>query len=182
MKKIITILVILLHTVIFADTGVEFPDYHIHNNITLHRTGVAELNYRNIIRAYTGAFYLEEGVSSSRALNNVPRRLDIEYHLPIKARDFAFATRFLIKRNVSRERFEELSGSLDEFVKLYEGVEEGDRYSLVFIPGEGTELFLNGRSLGTVSDSSGISRELFSLWIGSQPIDNDFKYKILGMR
>lgn len=180
--KTLLVSILFLQTLLFADLENNFPKSHIHENILLHRTGVAELNYKNIIRAYTGAFYIEKGVSPSMALGDVPKRLDIEYHLPIKARDFAFATRFLIKRNVGSERYAELEDSLAEFVELYEGVEDGDRYSLLYLPGRGTELFLNGRSLGLVNDSSNLSRELFSLWIGSKPIDIAFKYEILGMR
>jgi hypothetical protein len=181
MKKIL-LAMIAVPSLLIATTSIEFPERITYKNYSLVQTGVAELSYQNFIRAYTGAFYMEESTPVSSALNPVPKKLIIEYHLPIRAKDFAWATEFLVKRNVSKERFSELKSSLDELGRLYEAVDSGDRYSLVYLPGEGTELLLNNKSLGILDDTSGISRELFSLWIGTKPIDVKFKNEILGMK
>ena len=44
-------------------SGVKFPASYTHENRNLTLRGYAVLNYMYIIKAYAGAFYLEEGKS-----------------------------------------------------------------------------------------------------------------------
>jgi len=60
-------------------------------------------------------------------------------------------------------------------------METGDRYSLTYIPGKGTELALNGEHKGTIEGSE-FAAALFSIWLGNKPIDKTFKKQILGLK
>jgi hypothetical protein len=62
---------------------------------------------------------------------------------------------------------------------LYVDVQPGDRYSLTYIPGRGTELALNGEPRGVIEGAE-FAAALFSIWIGREPIDKSFKNQILG--
>ena len=57
----------------------------------------------------------------------------------------------------------------------------GDRYSLTYIPGKGTTLSLNGVPKGTV-DGADFAAALFSIWLGPNPIDSNFKQALLGKK
>ncbi|MCG8642734.1 MAG: chalcone isomerase family protein [Desulfobacterales bacterium] len=145
----------------------------------LHIKGVALLRYLIFIKAYTGAFYLPQGVDGSRALDEIPRYLVLEYRVAISAQDFADATYQKIKESVSSEEFQRIEPQINAINRLYLDVDPGDRYALTYIPGRGTQLSLNGTPLGTVEGPE-FSRALFSIWIGDNPIDGYFRDRLLG--
>jgi hypothetical protein len=58
-------------------------------------------------------------------------------------------------------------------------VEPGDRYALTYIPGMGTELSLNGEAKGTIQGAD-FAAAIFSIWLGTKPIDKGLKRQLLG--
>jgi chalcone isomerase-like protein len=64
---------------------------------------------------------------------------------------------------------------------LYVDVKPGDRYSLTYVPGQGTKLRLNGVERGTI-EGADFAAAIFSIWLGAKPMDNKFKRSLLGMR
>ena len=87
----------------------------------------------------------------------------------------------MIAKNVDKATFQRLEAKIEIHSKMYEDVKPGDRYSLTYIPGKGTELALNGESKGTVQGSE-FAAALFSIWLGNKPIDKSFKKQILGLK
>ena len=53
-----------------------------------------------------------------------------------------------IRRNVDPMTFERLREPIAQMNALYEDVQPGDRYALTYVPGVGTVLALNDRTLG----------------------------------
>lgn len=141
--------------------------------------GYGLLRYMVFIKAYVAAFYLPEGIRSEEALGDVPKHLEIEYFHPIVAQDFAKATSASIARNVSLTAFQRLQPKIDEFNRFYRDIAPGDRYALTYVPGRGTTLSWNGRPLGTMEGSE-FSAELFSIWLGANPLDRNLKDLLLG--
>ena len=62
-----------------------------------------------------------------------------------------------------------------------EDVKPGDRYSLTYIAGIGTELALNGKPKGTIEGLE-LAAALFSIRLGNKPINKSFKKQILGLQ
>ncbi|MEW6077920.1 MAG: chalcone isomerase family protein [Thermodesulfobacteriota bacterium] len=140
--------------------------------------GVGLLRYLAVIKAYAGAFYLEEGLPPASALENVTRRLELHYFHAIPAEDFATATTTMIEKNVTPEQFARLAPFVDRMNALYRDVAPGDRYTATYIPESGTELAFNGQALGTVPGAD-FSHAFFSIWIGANPIDKGFRNDLL---
>jgi hypothetical protein len=159
--------------------GVDFKREIRVNNSILALRGYGLLRYMVFIKAYVAAFYLPESIPSEDALSDVPKHLEIEYFHPITAQDFAKATTSSISRNVSLRSFQRLQPKAEEFNNLYRDVKPGDRYTLTYVPGKGTTLSWNGQPLGTVSGED-FAVGLFSIWIGPNPLDGDFKRILLG--
>jgi len=159
--------------------GVNFKNNVLINgqNATLRGTGL--LRYMVFFKAYVGAFYLKEGVSTENALANTERQLVLHYFHPISAEDFAEATTEMIEKNVTPERFSALQSEIRQLNDLYQDVKPGDEYTATYIPGVGTELALNGKPLGIVPGTE-YSAAFFSIWIGKNPIDKGFHDKLLG--
>jgi hypothetical protein len=161
--------------------GVEFaPDFEWGGK-QLRLNGIGLLRYRIFIKGYVAALYLGDQVGPERVLDDVPRRLEIEYFWSIPADAFARATIEGISRNVTPEALERLRGPIDQLNALYQDVEPGDRYSLTYVPGVGTELARNGEPLGVVPGAE-FSSALFAIWLGDEALDEPLREQLLARR
>lgn len=158
--------------------GIYYDEIYMAGNKRLVLIGVGLLRYWGF-KAYTGAFYLEEGAPVNDALSDTAKRIELEYFRPIKGKDFGPATNKSIAKNVDSQTFEGLRSRIDYHNSLYVDVQPGDRYSLTYVPGKGTELSLNGESKGII-EGSDFAAAVFSIWLGPKPISKSFKKQILG--
>jgi len=162
--------------------GVRFVDRLSVGNAELQLRGMGLLRHRHFFKGYVAAFYLEEGfegeATSAAVLADVPRRLEIEYFWSIPADSFAAITRDGIARNVDEGTYRRLEARIETLSELYADVEPGDRYSLTYLPGVGTELALNGAPRGSV-EGADFSSALFSLWIGERALDARLRQQLL---
>ena len=158
--------------------GVFYDDTYTASDTKMRLTGAGLLRYWGF-KAYTGAFYLEEGVSLNDVLSDNAKRIELEYFRSIKGEDFGPATNKSIARNVDQRTFERLRPRIEYHKSLYEDVQPGDRYSLTYIPGIGTELALNGETKGLI-EGADFAAAVFSIWLGPKPISDSFKKQILG--
>ncbi len=141
--------------------------------------GIALLRYLIFIEAYAGALYLPKNADGDRALDDIMKRLELEYRVAISADDFARATRQKIKETVSSSTFNKLLPKIESLNRLYKSVHPGDRYALTYVPGQGTQLFYNSTLLGSI-EGGDFATALFGIWIGDDPIDKGFRDKLLG--
>lgn len=158
--------------------GIYYEDSYVAGNINLRLTGAGLLRYWGF-KAYTGAFYLEDGVSIGDVLADRAKRIELEYFRSIEGKDFGPATDKSIAKNVDADTFNRLRPKIEFHNSLYVDVKPGDRYSLTYLPGKGTELALNGEPRGLIEGAE-FAAAIFSIWIGSEPISNSFKDQILG--
>lgn len=161
--------------------GVTFAETYQVEDTELHLRGSGLLRYLVFIKAYVGAFYLLPQEDARQALGPTPRRLELEYFHTISASDFADATRQKIADNVTADTLAALSARLEQFNALYRDVQPGDRYALTYRPGDGTELSLNGTPLGRIAGDD-FAAAVFAIWLGTDPIDNDFRDALLGVQ
>jgi hypothetical protein len=161
--------------------GVDFAPGFEWGGTQLRLSGIGLLRYRIFIKGYVAALYLGEQVGPDRVLEDVPRRLEIEYFWSIPADAFARATIEGITRNVSPEALVRLRGPIEQLNALYEDVEPGDRYSLTYVPGVGTELARNGVPRGIVPGAE-FSSALFAIWLGEEALDESLREQLLARR
>ena len=159
--------------------GKKFSETYVANGKTLQLAGTGLLRYWGF-KAYTGALYLEKEAAVDDVLSDRAKRLELEYFRAIKGEDFGPATDKFIAKNVDAATYERLRPQIEYHNSLYEDVEPGDRYSLTYIPGRGTELALNGEPKGIIEGTE-FAAAVFSIWLGSKPINNSFKNQILGL-
>jgi hypothetical protein len=159
--------------------NVTFADTAVVDGTVLKLGGYGLLRYMVFVKAYVGAFYVPAGVDPGDGLADIAKRLEIEYFHPIQREDFAAATLAGIKKNKDPHGFQELLPAIDHMNRLYQDVQPGDRYTLTYLPGQGTELALNGIRLGTVPGAD-FAMAMFSIWLGDQPIDHKLNQRLLG--
>lgn len=161
--------------------GVAFERAVTANGTALELQGYGLLRHMIFIKAYVGALYLPPSAAAGDVLEPVAKRLELQYFHAIKKEDFAHATRIKIADNVTAEQVRRLGPRIDQLASMYKDVRPGDRYGLTFIPGRGTELALNDTVLGIVPGDD-FARAIFSVWLGQNPIDVDFRNVLLGAR
>jgi hypothetical protein len=159
--------------------GVHFKERLKLNNTTLKLAGTGLLRCWGF-KAYVGALYLEEGCPIGEALSDRAKRIELQYKRSIKGKNFGPATDKSIAENIDPATLRRLHPRLDYHNSLYEDVLPGDRYSLTYIPGQGTELALNGDPKGVI-EGADFAAAVFSIWLGPKPLNESFKKQILGL-
>ena len=190
MKHIVYTAIILLVMVLINVTpnvngaeieGVNFENTYETDGIQMKIQGTGLLRYLGFIKAYVGALYFEEGSSVEDVLSDKPKRLEVEYFHALKGEDFGISTNKVIAKNTDALTLEKIRPQIDYHNSLYEDVQPGDRYSLTYIPGRGTELALNGKTKGIIKGAD-FASALFSMWLGEFPMNEPFKKQLLGLR
>ena len=159
--------------------GVHFADQVRAGDATLRLSCVGLLRYRLFIKAYVAALYLGDGADAGDVLADVPKRLELSYFWSISGADFGKAGDQILMQNVDAQTLAALRPRLDRINAWYRDVKPGDRYSLTYVPGVGTELALNGDRLGVV-EGADFAAAYFRIWLGDNPIDSPLRNQLLG--
>ncbi len=146
---------------------------------TLELNGMGLFRYRILFRAYVAALYLPAGVPGTRALEDVSRRLELNYFWPIASVDLTRAADHFLEAQLGREALLPLRERISTLHRAYRDVAPQDRYSLTYFPGVGTELALNGESLATIPGAD-FARAYFAIWLGARPLDEALRDGLLG--
>ncbi|HOS96416.1 MAG TPA: chalcone isomerase family protein [Deltaproteobacteria bacterium] len=146
---------------------------------TLHLAGAGLLRYRVVFKGYAAALYLGTGHAPADVFGDVPKRLEIEYFHAISAKDFRDATRQGVEKNVAGAELGVLKTRLDRILAAYLPVKPHDRYSFTYLPGRGSTLRLNGRTL-VVVDGLDVANAFLKIWLGADPAGEDLKRQLLG--
>jgi len=182
MRRFLVFLIVLLWAAP-ASTSVDFEGVSFEPrrqllDVELHLTGTALLTWALLFDIYVGGFYLPGGQTESSWTDDVPKLLEIAYLRNFKAEDFANSSDQLLRENLPPDKYSALVVRLNEFYQMFRDIKKGDRYSLVYHPSIGTELWLNGEPLGSVGGHD-FAIAYFGLWLGPNPIDEDFRDRLL---
>lgn len=158
--------------------GVRFAERQTVRDTELELKCVGLLRYKVVFKAYVAALYMGAGVVTDDPLADVPKRLELSYFWSIDGEDFGPAGESILERNFDAGAIARLRPQLDAIDKLYEDIKPGDRYSLTYIPGVGTELALNGKPKGVVEGAE-FAAKYFAIWLGSSPLDASLKEQLV---
>ena len=161
--------------------NITFADSTIIGGKAVPLRNAALLRYLRVIKAYVAALYLPEGVKAEAVLSDVPKRLELSYLVSIRGPDFDKGAAPVLARNQTPAELSRLQGRLDKLNAAYRDVKPGDRYSLTYLPGRGTELALNGSPL-IVIEGADFAAAYFGIWLGRDPIDEKLKRNLLRER
>ena len=162
-------------------SGASFDNAVVRDSKELRMTGTGLLRYMRVFKVYAAAFYLESGASIDEVLEDKAKRLEVSYLRSFEGDDFGDATYGALEKSIPAEEIDRLRPRIDYHNSLYESVQPGDRYSVTYIPGIGTELARNGTVVGVI-EGADFAAALFSIWVGENPIDVNFRDQLLGLR
>jgi len=158
--------------------GVHFADQYQSDDVTLTLHCVGLLRYKVLFKGYVAGLYLGPGVAAEDALSDVPKRLELSYFWSIQGADFGKAGDEVLARNVDADTLTQLRPRLEQLNALYETVHPGDRYTLTYVPGHGTELALNARRKGVIQGAD-FAAAYFRIWLGENSIDRALRDQLL---
>lgn len=158
--------------------GVSFDSAYKAGDVQLELSCVGLMRYMYVLKGYVAALYLAEDEHARAVLSDVPKRLELSYFWDIEGKAIGDAADKLVAQNVDAATLTRLQPQLDQMNALYENIRPGDRYSLTYVPGKGTELALNGAVKGVI-DGAEFAQAYFAIWLGAKPIDADLKRQLL---
>ena len=131
-----------------------------------------------MIKVFTARLYAEPGADVLYPPNGHRKALELTYDLSFDADDFANVTRDGIRQVVGDAAYTAMTDQIERFNRLYRNIEPGDRYRLVYDPGNGTTLYWNDIAMGTVEGQS-FAAALFGIWLSERSMDNRLRQRLL---
>jgi len=162
-----------------ADKAIlNFPDSIEAGGVQLERKGISRLKVGYIFEVYIAAFYQAAESGPSDALADQPRHLEIKYLRGITRDQFIEAGNDMLKHQHTGTAITSIQTGIDQINALYQDVKKGDRYSLTYLPGLGTELKYNGESKGIIPGDE-FARIYFSIWLGENNPYKSFRDRLV---
>lgn len=158
--------------------GIRFDDLLRIGDTALALNGVGLFRYAIVFKVYAGALYLGAGARPGQILDDVPKRLEVQYLRAFKGPEFGDAGDEVLARNVPPGVLARIRERLARMNSYYEDVVPGDRSALTYLPGRGTELSINGRSKGWV-EGADFAAAYFQIWFGKEPLSESFRDQLL---
>jgi len=147
---------------------------------TLQLRGTGRLVWMRFVTVYDAALYLPAGVPGKDVLQDVPKRLELSYHISIKGPKFGESAEPYLEKNVPPHDLAMLRPRIEQLNKLYRDVKEGDRYAITYSPGKGTTLSLNNEPLGAI-EGADFASAYFAIWLGAKPISDAMRDDLTGL-
>ncbi len=157
--------------------GVYFEDTLTEGNEALSFRGGGLLKWL-FFKVYAAALYLPEDVSNGNVLEDKPKKMVFHFLSDMKAEQFAESGEALLRNNAWEDELTQIKGKLDAIHAMYRDVKKGERYSLTYIPGKGTELALNSEVLGVI-EGYDFAAIYYRIWLGENPVSESLKYALL---
>lgn len=162
-------------------SGVRFNPTCECGDQELELRGAGLLRFMGWVKVTASALYLPPDVDSTRILDDVPKCLEMEYYRDISAEDLVRSGSAYLRKNLTEEQLADIADEVDQINRLYRDVRQGDRYTLAYHPGRGTQLRLNGTTLGTIPGSA-FGKYYFSIWLGDEPVSAAMREELLALR
>lgn len=170
------LLVLLIAAVIYLKAAEPPPVPSLKDKLVL--LGSATKRFLTF-RVVSVDLYIGEGHAATDILKNIPKRIEVNYHVNIPKAELERATTQGIQKNVSKEEFLALSPQIRQINSYYSDVSSKDQIAVTYIPGSGSQVEVNNKIKGTVPGEA-FGRAFFAIWIGEKPVDSKARLKLLG--
>jgi hypothetical protein len=151
---------------------------------TLQLNG-AGIRYRVVVRVYTAGLYLAAKAGTPEAVLAAPgpKRLHVVMLRDIDGNDLGRLFTRGMQDNSSREEFaQSIPGTLRmaELFAAKKRLAKGESFSVDWLPGQGTQILINGKSQGEPIKEPAFFQSLMRIWLGPSPADAALKDALLG--
>lgn len=161
--------------------GVAVPETAIVSGQKLVLNG-AGVRKKFVIKIYVGALYLPQKVTSADdAIGRPgPKRVTMSFlYKKVEAKSLTDGWDDGFRKNHTEAQMRTLEDRLARFNSFFTDVKRGDLITLDYVPGNGTQVDINGDVKGSVAGDD-FSRALLKVWLGDRPADSGLKKAMLG--
>ncbi|CAM2066922.1 Chalcone isomerase family protein [Sulfidibacter corallicola] len=162
--------------------GVTLPDNMKIENQDLVLNG-AGLRKKLFIKVYAGGLYVKAKSKDAAAVVKADEPMVVRMHFiynGVSASKLTTAWNDGFKA-ATGGKTEPIQKHIDAFNALFTGeAKKNDVYDVIYVPGKGVELKVNGSSKGTVSAGIDFKQALFGIWLGDKPADSGLKKGMMG--
>jgi hypothetical protein len=140
-----------------------------------------------VVKVYAAGMYLPEKTSSVPEVLKMtgPRRMSLVMMREISSEDFGEAFMTGLNDNLDKAEKSKIVTQISKFGEMFallEGLKKGDVLHLDWLPGVGTQCYLNGRKIGEVTPDLAFYNAVTSIWLGPKPVDRSLKPALLGTK
>lgn len=142
----------------------------------------AGMRSKYFIKIYVGVLCLEQTGRDSATLLAAPgvKRMQMNIlYKKLEAEKVTDGWKDGFEANLGNAELAQLQLRLDKFNAMFPALHEGDVVNMDYVPEHGTELIINGKSLGTIQGND-FFKALLQVWIGEHPADKKLKKGLLG--
>ncbi len=160
--------------------GVNVPDKADADGTALVLNGVG-LRTKLFIKVYVGALYLpaKEGNAAKVLAADTARETLFHFLYSVSKKQMCDAWEEGLEQNTPNAG-PQVNKDFKTLCDWMEDIPKGNKMSLVYVPGKGTTLTVNGKVKGTLPGKA-TSDAIVATWIGSDPGPGaDFKKAVLG--
>jgi len=166
--------------------GVKYADSMKVASKELQLNG-AGVRTKFFVKVYTLGLYLEEKQSTIEDIMKAegPRRIRITPLRDITSEDFGNAFMSGLNNNLDNKDKSKIVGQISKFGEMFaslDALKKGDVLDLDWIPGSGTQVFINGKRVGDVTPDLMFYNSILKIWLGEKPADSSLKPKLLAAK
>jgi hypothetical protein len=164
--------------------GVNFDDTLQIANSKLQLNG-AGVRYKFVVKVYAAGLYLAAKASTTEAVLAAPgpKRIQIVMLREIDGNELGRLSTRGMEDNNSREDFSKsIPGTIriSETFSLRKRLLPGEHFSLDWIPGAGTQIWVLGKPIGEPIKEPEFFAAMMRIWLGKSPADAQLKDALLG--
>ena len=130
-------------------------------------------------RVVTVQLYIAPGYGPGQIFEDIPKRIEVTYHLNIPKAELDRATIKGIEKNVSHEQLLKLMPKIEQVNSYYQDVRSSDQIVMSYFPAIGTQVMVKGQIKGIIPGQD-FAKAFFAIWVGDHPVDERAKFQLLG--
>jgi len=145
----------------------------------------AGIRYKFVIKVYTAGLYLAHKAGTTQEVLAAPgaKRLHIQMLRDIDGNELGKLFTKGMEANAPREEFvKSINGvlKLSEIFASRKQLNSGENFSVDYVPGIGSLVLLNGKTIGEPIKEPEFFSALLRIWLGDKPADDGLKEALLG--
>lgn len=160
--------------------GVDLPERLAQDEQELVLNG-AGVRKKFFFKLYVGSLYLQEESKDAEQVISTDAPMAIRLDIISDRINRENMTEATLEgfENATGGNTQPLEAHIEQFMKAFEGkVGRGDRFELLYLPGEGVKAYRNGDLKVTIPDLA-FKRALFGIWLGEEPAQKSLKRDML---
>lgn len=152
------------------------------NTLVMNGSGT---RYKAIFKVYDMALYLPSAAKTTDAVLALPgpKKLSFVALRKVTGTDLGMAFMRGLKDNNPPELMHKHVLSTTRLIEVFSGkshVDEGHTFAMEFVPGKGTQFFIQGEAQGQPVADAEFFQMVLRIWLGSDPADKRLKEGLLG--